>query len=93
MTTYNDETARIHQFKKRRGYTPLLLCFQIVSLAISLVSAWFVWWVAGAVIDAADSFTTAPPITHWGGTAIIVFLISTVTFWAVAIFAATHTEK
>lgn len=79
MTTFNNDPERANHSKPRRRFHRRLRWVQIASLIIAFAAALFVWWVAGLKIEAADSFTTEPPITQWGGTAIVVFLFSMLT--------------
>lgn len=48
----------------------------LVSLVTGVASAGFVWWAAGAKIDAADNFTPEPALASWGGTALVLFAVS-----------------
>lgn len=48
----------------------------VTSLALGAISGWYVWWVAGVAMDAADSFTPEPPAAAWGGAGVVVFLSS-----------------
>ncbi|MET4096946.1 hypothetical protein [Arthrobacter sp. UYCu712] len=61
----------------------------IASLIVGTASAVFAWWAVGLSIDAADSFTPEPSVTHWTGTAIVVFLLSGVGVLVSAIIAVT----
>lgn len=65
----------------------------IASLIIGTASAAFAWWAVGLSIDAADSFTPEPPATHWTGTAIVLFLLSSVGVLVSAIIAATNAGR
>lgn len=65
----------------------------IASLIVGTASAAFVWWAVGLSIDAADSFTPEPSVTHWTGTAIVVFLLSGVGVLVSAIIAATKAGR
>lgn len=57
----------------------------LVSMVAGVASAGFVWWAAGAKIDAADSFTPEPALAAWGGVGLIVFVVS---FLGLAVSAA-----
>lgn len=48
----------------------------VVSLIVGAASAAFFWWTLGLSIDAADSFSPEPPVTHWTGTALVLFVLS-----------------
>lgn len=59
----------------------------LASLIVGAASAAFVWWTLGLSIDAADSFTPEPPITHWTGTALVLFVLSALGVLVSAIIA------
>ena len=59
--------------RKRRRWSVILL---VVSLIVNVIAAVFTWWTIGLTLEAAAAFTSAPPITHWTGTAVVVFIIS-----------------
>ena len=48
----------------------------LASLIVGAASAAFIWWTVGLSVDAADSFTPEPPVTHWTGTAVVLFALS-----------------
>ena len=48
----------------------------LASLIVGAASAAFVWWTVGLSIDAADAFMPEPPVTHWTGTALVLFVLS-----------------
>ena len=65
----------------------------IASLLLGTVCAAFIWWATGAAIDAADSFTPAPPAVQWTGLAIVVFLLSGAGVLVSGIIAAVTAAK
>lgn len=65
----------------------------VTSVALGSVSAAFVWWAAGAKIDAADAMTAEPGAAAWGGVALIVFAFSSVTLIASAVIAVARERR
>ncbi|SDL58327.1 hypothetical protein SAMN04487916_1111 [Arthrobacter sp. ov407] len=59
----------------------------LASLIVGAASAAFVWWTLGLSIDAADSFTPEPPVTHWAGTALVLVVLSALGVLVTAIIA------
>jgi hypothetical protein len=59
----------------------------VVSVTVGAASAAFVWWTIGLSVDAADSFTAEPLVTHWTGTALVLFVLSALGVLASAIIA------
>jgi hypothetical protein len=62
----------------------------VTSVALGSVSAAFVWWAAGAKIDAADALTAEPAAAAWGGVALIICAVSLVTLIVSAVIAVTR---
>jgi len=65
----------------------------ITSVAFGSLSAAFVWWAAGAKIDAADALTAEPAAAAWGGVALIIFALSFTTLIASAIIAVLRERR
>jgi hypothetical protein len=65
---------------KRQNRIHHLKILQVVSILIAVIAGVFAWWTIGLSIDAADAFTPEPPVTQWTGTAIIVLVLSILTF-------------
>lgn len=87
MTIFNDDPDATDRGLRRRGSIRRLYEVMIVSAIFAVVSAAFAWWTIGLSIDAADAFTSEPPVTQWTGTAIIVFIVSaliSVISWLIA---------
>lgn len=87
MTVFNDDPDATDRLLRLRGSIRRLHEIMIVAVIVAVGSAAFAWWTIGLSIDAADAFTSEPPVTQWTGTAIIVFLVSALTAltcWIVA---------
>lgn len=65
----------------------------VASIAAGSASAAFVWWAAGAKIDAADAITPEPAAAAWGGSAIVLFALSAVTLLVSAVMAVTRERR
>lgn len=87
VTVFNDDPDATDRLLRRRGSIRRLHEIMIVAAIVAVGSFAFAWWTIGLSIDAADAFTSAPPVTQWTGTAIITFIVSTLTAvvsWAIA---------
>jgi hypothetical protein len=96
MSTFSGDSDATSRAIKRAAYRRQLRRLrwvQIVSLIIAFVAAVFIWWTIGLSIDAADSFTSEPPVAHWTGTAIIIFVLSMLTVVGVEIVAVLRSKK
>jgi hypothetical protein len=96
MGTFNgdsDETSRSIKRSAYRRQLRRIRWVQIISLITAFVAAVFIWWTIGLSIDAADSFTSEPPVAHWTGTAIIIFVLSMLTVVGVEIVAVMRARK
>lgn len=63
------------------------------SVVVGTAAAAFVWWVFSVRLDAADTKTPEPEITRFGGTALLVVLLSVLVFVASAIFSGLRQSK
>lgn len=65
----------------------------VLSIVTGAISAGFVWWVAGVKISVADSMTPEPAAAAWGGTALILFVLSGCALVVSALVAATRERR
>ncbi len=65
----------------------------VIAISVGVCSGAFVWWAAGAKIDAADSFAAEPPAAAWGGAALLVFLASGVLLVVAAVVAVRRERR
>lgn len=62
----------------------------VVSLVVGPIALGYGWWALGVSIDAADAGGRAPAAAGWGGTALIVVVLSAAAFLVPAIVAVRH---
>lgn len=65
----------------------------VASMITGAITASFVWWVMGLQIDAADTFAPTPPEAVWLGPALVMFLISGISFLLSAVFAILNQSR
>lgn len=65
----------------------------VASVVVATAAATFVGWVFRVRVEAADTMTSEPEITRFGGTALLLVGLSVLVFAASAVFAAVRQSK